>query len=267
MVNLRDVHIDTAELSAIMTDPNPIDAAPSLTCPEPVRRPVMIQRWNDLVFLHWRFDPAAVQRLLPAGVLVDTFDAGAWVGLVPFHMDGLGLPGLAPLPLVGSFPEVNVRTYVRAGNRVGVWFFSLDVDRLLPALVARSAYSLPYFSGSAHHVRAGDVITSRVDRRWPRPDSAVVTEVAVRAGDPIDPLDPLPRFLTARWGLITTGRRGRLRYAPVDHGQWRLHHAEVLHLHDHLLTAAGLPPAQEPPHAMWSPGVDVRVGRPVRLRP
>jgi len=25
-----------------------------LICPEPVRRPVMVQRWNDVVFLHWR---------------------------------------------------------------------------------------------------------------------------------------------------------------------------------------------------------------------
>ena len=58
-----------------------------------------------------------MQKLLPAGVEVDTFDGSAWVGLIPFHMDGLGFPGLAPLPYVGSFPEVNVRTYVRASKR------------------------------------------------------------------------------------------------------------------------------------------------------
>ena len=253
-----------------MTTSYPMNTATqSLTCPEPVRRPVMVQRWNDLVFLHWRYDTDAVQRLLPAGVEVDAFDGSAWVALVPFHMDGLGLgvPGLAPLPYVGSFPEVNVRTYVRAAGRVGVWFFSLDVDRLLPAVVARSVYSLPYFSGAAQHLRAGDVVASRVERRWPRSNAGVGTEIAVRTRDPIDPNDPLARFLTARWGLITTSRRGRLRYAPVDHQQWDLHRAEVLSLDDHLVTAAGLPAAQGPPHVMWSPGVDVRVGRPVRLRP
>ncbi len=38
------------------------------------------------------------------------FDGSAWVGLVPFHMDALGIAGSGPLPFVGSFPEVNVRT-------------------------------------------------------------------------------------------------------------------------------------------------------------
>jgi uncharacterized protein YqjF (DUF2071 family) len=236
-----------------------------LICPDPVTRPVMVQRWNDVVFLHWRFEPDVVQRLLPSGVDVDTFDGSAWVGLIPFHMDGLGVSGLAPLPHVGSFPEVNVRTYVRAGGRVGVWFFSLDVDRLLPAVVARTTYSLPYCSGLADHVRAGDVITSRVRRRWPRSTDAPTTQIAVRSGRPIDDSDPLAGFLTARWGLISATRRGRLRYAPVDHPTWALYGAELLHLDDHLVAAAGLPQPDGPPLAMWSPGVDVRVGRPIRL--
>lgn len=85
----------------------------------PVRRPVMFQRWTDVVFLHWRLDPAVVQALLPDGVTVDTYDGSAWVGLVPFQMEGLGVPGLAPFPRVGRFPEVNVRTYVRAGTNLG----------------------------------------------------------------------------------------------------------------------------------------------------
>jgi uncharacterized protein YqjF (DUF2071 family) len=158
-----------------------------------------------------------------------------------------------------------VRTYVRAGGRVGVWFFSLDVDRFLPAAVARIAYSLPYCSGLADHVRAGDVITSRVQRRWPGSTETPTTEIAVRSGAPIDDSDSLAGFLTARWGLISATRHGRLRYAPVDHPRWELYEAELLHLDDHLVAAAGLPRPDGPPLAMWSPGVDVRVGRPIRL--
>ena len=77
----------------------------------------------------------------------------------------------------------------------------------------------------------------------------------------------MARFLTARWGLISATRRGRLRYAPVDHPIWDLHEAELLHLDDHLIAAAGLPQPHEAPLVMWSPGVDVRVGRPTRLAP
>jgi uncharacterized protein YqjF (DUF2071 family) len=223
----------------------------------------MVQRWADAVFLHWPYDPATVQGLLPPNVEVDTFEGQAWVGLVPFHMEGLGFPGLAPLPLVGAFPEVNVRTYVRAGGRRAVWFFSLDVDRRLPVAVARLAYHLPYHLARAAHMRAGDVVTTRVQRRWPR--GGVTSAVAVGIGVPADD-DEQTRFLTARWGLVSVGRSGQLRHAAVDHEPWTLHRAQVLHLDDQLVAAAGLPSPAGNPIALWSPGVDVRVGRPTTLR-
>lgn len=225
----------------------------------------MVQRWADVVFLHWSFPPDVVQRQLPAGVRVDTFADAAWVGLVPFAMEGLGVPGLAPLPFVGSFPEVNVRTYVRAGGHRGVWFFSLDVNRILPVVVARATYHLPYCFARANHERVGNVVTSGVDRRWPGPTAT--THVAVRTGRRVEPGDRFVEFLTARWGLVSATRRGRLRYAPIDHPEWPLHDAELLGLDDRLVAAAGLPSPTESPHVLWSPGVDVRVGRPRRLPP
>ena len=160
----------------------------------------MVQHWTDIVFCHWRYDPADVQALLPRGVEVDTFDGSAWVGLIPFHMDGLGVPGWAPLPYVGSFPEVNVRTYVRAGDRRGVWFMFLDIDRWLPALVARAGYRIPYCVGDVRHVRIGDAVMSTVDRSWPRADRATAS-MSVTVGDPVAD-DDLSRFLTARGGLV-----------------------------------------------------------------
>jgi uncharacterized protein YqjF (DUF2071 family) len=258
---------------AHFVDPSPSDtttASDRVSLPpmraEPVAHPVMVQRWTDVVFLHWRFERDVVQALLPEGVTVDVYDGSAWVGLVPFQMERLGLPGLAPLPHVGRFPEVNVRTYVRAGDRRGVWFFSLDIDRLLPAAVARAAYHLPYCSGRAGHLRAGDLLMSRVERRWPRRVDHVTSEIVVRTGSRLAPDDPLVRFLTARWGLISATPRGRLRYASVDHPAWPLHAGEVVHLDDSLIGAAGLPTPSERAHVMWSPGVDVRVGRPHRIR-
>jgi len=41
----------------------PVGAAgePSPVCPFTVDRPVMQQRWERLTFLHWAYQPAAVQ--------------------------------------------------------------------------------------------------------------------------------------------------------------------------------------------------------------
>ena len=53
----------------------------------------MMHRWDRLTFLHWRYDADVVQRLLPAGLTVETFDGSAWVGLVPFDDAGVAAAG------------------------------------------------------------------------------------------------------------------------------------------------------------------------------
>ena len=99
-------------------------------CPFQVERPVMLHRWERLTFLHWRYEPGDVQRLLPPGLEVEPFEGEAWVGLVPFYMR-VALPHTSSVPWLSRFCETNVRTYVRDEHgRSGIWFFSLDAARL-----------------------------------------------------------------------------------------------------------------------------------------
>jgi uncharacterized protein YqjF (DUF2071 family) len=78
--------------------------------------------------------------------------------------------------------------------------------------------------------------------------------------------DPLAHFLTARWGLFSTWYGDRTAWAPVDHAPWQLHSAELKDLDEDLMERAGINTlASEDPHVMWSPGVSVRIGRPVLL--
>ena len=232
------------------------------TCPNPVTRAVMVQQWRDLAYVHWRYPVEEVQALLPSGVEVDVHDGSAWVGLIPFSMRKIGLPRLPAVPYLGSFPEVNVRTYVRCNGKPGVWFFSLDVNRFLPALVARTTYLLPYCWGSARHFRDGDVLKTTVRRRWPSTSS---THISILIGDEIEEPSDTAVFLSARWGLYSKGFRGALRYAPVDHEKWPLYSATLLNIDDSLVTSAGLSAPRGEPHVLFSPGVSVRVGLPHRV--
>lgn len=227
-------------------------------CPDPVRRAVMRQEWKDLGYLHWRYDPATVQDLLPQGVNVDTFDGSAWVGLIPFSMRDIGFAKGPSVPYLGSFAEVNVRTYVQIDGRPGVWFFSLDVDRLLPAVVARVSYRLPYCWGATSHLRHDDVLSTHIRRRWPQ--SVPPSTIMMRMG-PHVVADELDIFLTARWGLYSSSRAG-VRYAAVEHEPWPLRHADVLSYDTVLLEAAGLPTPSTAPVARCSDGVHVRIGPP-----
>ena len=221
----------------------------------------MVQQWRDLAYVHWRYDPQVVAALLPEGLEVDTFDGSAWVGLIPFSMRGIGVPRLPAVPYFGSFPEINVRTYVRRNGIPGVWFFSLDVNRLIPAVVARTTYLLPYCWGRASNRIDNGVLRSDVERRWP---SRARSHTAVRIGQPIAQPDDLAVFLSARWGLYSKGLFGGLMYAPVDHEPWPLHSASLESIDQNVVEAAGLPSPTGEPHVMFSPGVSVRIARPRR---
>ncbi len=238
----------------------------SQDCPQPVRRAVMKQGWYDLAYIHYRYKVEEVARILPPGLEVDVCDGSAWVGLIPFSMRGIGVPGLPGVPYLGSFPEVNVRTYVRRNGIPGVWFCSLDINRLLPTIVARTTYTLPYCFGKASNKRVGDELHTSVVRRWPR--GIAETKIHLKILEPIVEPSPLEIFLSARWGLYTTTRGGALRYAPISHERWPLQRAKIISLDDSLVQAAGFDsPRTEingEPNVMFSRGVQVRVGLPRR---
>ncbi|MGK5741085.1 YqjF family protein [Micromonospora sp. URMC 103] len=231
----------------------------------PLRHPVLVQRWHDLAFLHWAVDPADVAPLLPPGTRPDVLGGRTYVGLVAFRMVRLGLLAGPGLPYLGSFGETNVRVYsVDTAGRRAVVFLSLDAARLLPVLAARVSLRLPYLWSRMRVRRDGDLLTYTCRRRWPGPAGTRST-LRVRVGPAIAEPSPLEHFLTARWGLHTRAY-GRTLHMPNVHPRWPLHRAELVHLDDELVGAAGLtPPESAPVSVLWSPGVAVRFGAPVAV--
>lgn len=241
--------------------PQPVTPDP----PEAIARPLLTQSWLDLTFVHWAVDPADVAGLLPPGTVPDTLDGVTYVGLVAFRMHRVGWLRLPGVPYLGSFPETNVRLYsVDAHGRRGVVFLSLDASRLIPVVVARLGFRMPYLWSrmSVDHLDGGTV-TYTGSRRWPGPRGAG-NRLTVRRGEPVEEPTELEHFLTARWGMHNAFF-GRSMYLPNEHPRWPLHRAELVECEEDLITAAGLPrPAGEPVSVLYSPGVPVRFGRPAR---
>lgn len=237
--------------------PHPVE--PVHPDPPPRRRRVVLrQRWAELAYLHWPYDPADVQERLPPGVRVDTHDGMAWVGLIPFVMRDLRLVGVPAVPWLSTFIEINVRTYVvdPLGRRA-VWFFSLDVPRAVIAAMARMLFSVPYCWARAEHRVAGRRHVYVLRRRWP---GRATARIAFEVGEPIPPahVSSLDHFLTARWALLT--RRGRhLLLGRVHHPRWPLHRLEAVEVDQDAIERAGLPSPTGPPHGLYSPGLDVEL--------
>ena len=224
---------------------------------ETVDTPVVQQGWKSMTFLHWAFDPGDVQRLVPEPFEVDTWDGAAWVSITPFLMTDFRLASLPAIGRLSTFPETNVRTYVRGPDgRDGLWFLSLEADSLPTVVGASTAYGVPYQWADMSVDDARGTVRYRSRRRAGRP---VGHDITVEVGAPIDDVPELDHWLTGRWRAWT--RVGdRPASVPVQHQPWRLCDATVVALEESLLDAAGLPQPDDPPRVQFSPGVDVGLG-------
>lgn len=220
----------------------------------------MRQQWTELAYFHWPYAPEIVQQLLPAGVRVDTFEGSAYVGLVPFVMRDVRIGPTPPVPRLGTFVEINVRTYVvDPQGRRAVWFFSLDVPRTPVVAVARSVFALPYCWSRTEYDADGLDRRYAMTRRWPH-STRPSAEIEFSIGEPILHPTELDHFLTARWALLARRRR-RLLYGRVHHEPWPLHRVDRWRLRGDVVEAAGLPSPVGEPLTACSPGVGVTIGR------
>ncbi|MEN9620154.1 MAG: hypothetical protein RL499_347, partial [Actinomycetota bacterium] len=179
-----------------------------------------------------------VAPFMPAGTRPDVDANGdAWVGLIPFVLSDHAFLPLPPVPGLGTFIEINVRTYsIDDAGRRGVVFRSLDAEQLPSVLAARALFGLPYQWMRAEQRIADTTIEYRSRRRTgTRPTTHIHARPGTTAVD-----TELSRFLTARWGFHER-HLGRTLYARNTHEPWSLVDAELLHLDDELLAAAGFP--------------------------
>lgn len=228
----------------------------------PNEPPVMYQSWQRLLFLHWRIDPAVIQKRLPLGLTVDTFDGSAWIGVVPFYMRNIRPCWSPVVPYVSNFLELNLRTYaVNDAGVPGVWFFSLDASRLLAVGVARSWFRLPYhWSAMSANVQSDGCVDYR-SRRW-FSSTNLSTSYRYRPRGDVFHAQPgtLEFFLAERYILFADLGQNRIATGQVHHVPYPLQHADVDRHDDHLLQLQGFaPPARPFDHACYSAGVDVEV--------
>jgi uncharacterized protein len=226
----------------------------------PSGRAAGFQRWRSLLFLHWEVPAGALRELVPERLAIDLFEGRAYVGMVPFTMRDVR-PWWSPsVPGVSNFHELNLRTYVHhQGAEPGVWFFSLDAANSLAVLLARTGWSLPYYRATISMARDGDEVTYTSRRRWPAPTPAELT-LRYRVGEALGSAQEgtLEHFLIERYRLYAMSPYG-LVTGRVHHPPYPLRRAEVQALSESLRVANGLPGSAEPPHTLYSDGVDVEV--------
>jgi len=216
---------------------------------------VMTQTWRDLLFAHWRVDEQVLRAKIPAAFRLDLFDGAAYVGVVPFRMTNVAPRGVPSLPGMSEFPELNVRTYVRVGDKAGVYFFSLDAANALAVRTARTLLNLPYFQAAMSVSPIAEAFAYQ-SRREADGAEFVATYGPVGPGS-IPAAGTLEYFLTERYCLYNLDRRGRPYRMDIHHPPWTLQPARAELLRNTMADASGIALPDQPPLLHFSARQDM----------
>jgi uncharacterized protein len=196
--------------------------------PMPAGPWVLFMSWHDLLFMHWPVHEEALRSLIPPALHLDTFGGSAWLSVTPFRMTGVRPRFLPSVPPLSNFPELNVRTYVTAGGKPGIWFFSLDAGNPVAVRLARATFHLPYLDAEMSCAVVGDEVHYRsVRTRGGTPGA----ELAARYRPVGEPSESRPgtleNFLTERYCLYAADGRDNVYRGDIHHHPWPLQPAEA----------------------------------------
>lgn len=220
------------------------------------------QSWCDLLFAHWAVPASALRPFVPDRLEIQEFDGTAWIGVVPFRMEGVMRRPLPDLPGISAFPELNVRTYVERKGKAGVWFFSLDATNPLAVWAARRFFHLPYFKARMTVEPSADRIGYRSERAGGAPPARF--EASYQPTSPVYEAAPgtLEHWLTERYCLFAQSKNGQLTRTEVHHPPWPLQRAKAEITLNEMLGEYSLTPELRPDQLHFSRRLDVVVWSP-----
>lgn len=182
-------------------------------------------RWENLVLVNYRVPPELLLPYVPAGSELDTPDddpSAHIVSLVAFHFVDTAAFGV-PLPGAAWFPELNLRFYVRCGEKRATVFLREYVPNLIITLGARVLYHQPYYLALIQHAWRKDAEEIRVHTDFTFREAN--GSLAIRAAnEPYTPTNDSQEhfFKEHYWGFDRDPSGETFRYR-VDHPLWRVY--------------------------------------------
>lgn len=188
----------------------------------PQRKWSFYQEWKRALFLHWKASRNSLIPFIPENIALDTFEGECWVSLVAFSMEKVRPRLLPSFPMISNFHEINVRTYLRANEKSGVYFLSIEAEKYLSASISRKLSGLPYEKSDIKRNNENQLqtISSRNEQR------GFNFHAAFEPGTALIKKDPLETWLTEKYCLYDQQHNQLFRY-EVHHAPWPLYKVSI----------------------------------------
>ena len=183
--------------------------------------------WQNLLMLNYAVDPAMLQRFVPSGTELDSFAGKTYISLIGFQFNRTRVLGFA-IPFHQNFEEVNVRFYVRRGEKKGVVFIRELVPKRAIAFVARRVFNEKYSRVPMSHrieFRA-DGEVEKATYSWRAGAEQCAMKIETDGAGFLPTAGSESQFVTEHyWGYAAQKDGGCLEY-EVQHPRWRVWNAK-----------------------------------------
>jgi uncharacterized protein YqjF (DUF2071 family) len=176
------------------------------------------QEWNRAVFLHWQVDIRELRSLVPPDLEIDLYEGRPWVSLVAFTMEKIRPRYLPPFSPVSDFDEINIRTYVKQGDKTGVYFLSIEGGTRVSCKIAGALSELPY--------RYSDMKRQGNFYRSENISLKDTLYLNYEAGRALKEKTDLDRWLTERYALFQDTETF-INEFEIHHAEWPVYALEI----------------------------------------
>ncbi len=201
--------------------------------------PLFFADWDRALFIHYEVEVGILQKWVPYPL--DLYEGRAFVSLVAFTMQGMRPSGAGEIGArffspISSHSFLNVRTYVKQGDEVGIYFIQEWLPNRLAVCFGPGVFGLPYRYGRLNydHRHEAGRLSGQVR------GSGGCLKYQVELGDqkygPVEEGN-LHGFLLERYTAFTKGF-GMQRFFRVWHEPWRQVEVDVDIIENTLLARA-----------------------------
>ena len=176
------------------------------------------QEWNKAIFLHWEVELSELKKYVPKELEIDTINGKPWVSLVAFSMEKIRPRNLPYFSPISNFHEINIRTYVKANNKTGVYFLSIEGGKKLSCKIAKLISKLPYrFS----KIKKNKSTFKSFNKQYN--DSL---NISFSVGNTQKEKTPLDSWLTERYALFQDNKNS-INEFEIHHLEWPISQLKI----------------------------------------
>ena len=125
--------------------------------------------WENIIMANYEIDPEILIPFLPKGVTLDLYNGKAYISLVGFMFKKTKLFNV-PIPLLGTFEEINLRFYVQRNEdgitKRGVVFINETIPYRIVAWVANKLYKEHYTVVPTKHSITEEADSKKIKFEW-----------------------------------------------------------------------------------------------------